>query len=114
MRALDDIGLRKHFAALRLVQRDRHQRLMIDAVDLFAHAQVVGDRAGVLRGDSVSDAIAHAATIEAKHKSWPCWRAAMIGRVDAKAAAIAGEPCRHRFFENETWPPHERAVSEDP
>src|SRR5262245_56249405 len=89
-------------------------RLAVDAVDLLARAQIVGRLPRPCGWHAIGDPLTSSTTVEAQHQPGSCERAAMVDRVNAKAAPVTDEARVLRLLVIKARPPHQRPVAEDP
>ena len=114
MRALDDVGKRQHLAPRPFDQRDGQMRLAIDPVDLLAGPQIADGLGRIPCRHAIGDTLARPAAVEAQHLPRPPCPAAVMHRVDAEAAPVAGEARVPRLLACKPRPPHQRPVAEHP
>ncbi len=114
MAAVDHVAERAHGSLRLALEPDPPDALAIHHGDLLACPQI-RDRLGAQRGcDSIRNAAAGAAAVEAQHQAGTLGRPAMVERIDAERPMGADQPCLDLLQKLKARPPHQRAIAENP
>lgn len=97
-----------------IIEPDPAPRLMVDARNLFAAAQILDGLRPPARCYPIGNAAAVSTAVKTEHQSRLCRRSAMHKRIDAKRTMRSDQARISPFEKIEPGPPHQRPVGEDP
>src|ERR1700754_4073885 len=114
MAAVDHVADRAHGSLGLALEPNAPDGLAIKHRDLLARPQI-RDGLGAQRGcDPIRNAAAGAAMVKAEHQARTLGRPAMVERIDAERPVGADQPCLDPLQKFKAWPPHQRAIAENP
>lgn len=114
MTAVNHIAKRVYAFLRVIVEPNPAPRLPINPRNLFARAQIFDRFGSPCRCHAVGNAAAIAAAVQAEHEAGLFGGSAVHKRIHAESAVGADEPRIAALQKIEAWPPHQRAVTEDP
>ncbi len=114
MAAVNHVADRAHSSLGLALEPDAPTALAIHHGDLFACPQI-GNRLAAQGGcDPIRNAATGASVVKAEHQAGAFSRPAMVERIDAERPVGADQPCLDPLQKLKTWPPHQRAIAENP